>query len=202
MNSRKNNPGRASTPGKDVFIHPNALVESASIGENTRIWAFAHVMKGARIGRNCSICDHAFVETGAVIGDRVNIKNAVLIWDGVRIEDDVFVGPNAVFTNVERPRVGFKKKREEFGETLVRRGATIGANATIVCGVTVGEYAFVGAGAVVTSDVPAHAMVVGNPARQLGWTCVCGARLPDSLECAECGRAYAESGSGLRSSHT
>lgn len=186
----------------DFFVHERGLCESDQVGEGTRIWAFAHVMKGARIGSRCSVCDHVFVDSGAVIGDRVTIKNAVLIWDGVRIEDDVFVGPNAVFTNVERPRAGFKRKREEYGETLVRRGATIGANATIVCGVTVGEYAFVGAGAVVVSDVPAHAVVVGNPARQLGWACVCGARLSDSLECANCGRAYAGSGAGLRSNQT
>jgi acetyltransferase-like isoleucine patch superfamily enzyme len=133
-----------------------------------------------------------------VVGDRVTIKNAVLIWDGVRIEDDVFVGPGAVFTNVERPRAEFKLKREQFGRTLVRRGATIGANATIVCGMTVGEYAFVGAGAVVTKDVPAHAMVVGSPARLLGWSCVCGARLPENLICERCRRAYAQADGGIR----
>ena len=181
----------------DFFVHERGLCESDQVGEGTRIWAFAHVMKGARIGSRCSVGDHAFVETGAVIGNRVTIKNAVLIWDGVRLEDDVFVGPNAVFTNVERPRVGFKKKREEFGETIVRRGATIGANATIVCGVTIGEYAFVGAGAVVTRDVPAHALVAGNPARALGWSCLCGARLPASLTCEDCRREYAEADARL-----
>jgi acetyltransferase-like isoleucine patch superfamily enzyme len=181
----------------DFFVHERGLCESDEVGEGTRIWAFAHVMKGAKIGARCNVCDHAFIETGAVVGDRVTIKNAVLLWDGVRIEDDVFIGPNAVFTNVERPRAGLKKKREEFGETVVRRGATIGANATIVCGITVGEYAFVGAGAVVTKDVPAHAMVVGSPARPIGWACVCGARLPEGLTCAECGRAFAATGSGI-----
>jgi acetyltransferase-like isoleucine patch superfamily enzyme len=183
---------------QDFFVHERGLCESDDVGEGTRIWAFAHVMKGARIGRKCNVCDHAFVETGAVVGDRVTIKNAVLLWDGVRIEDDVFIGPNAVFTNVERPRAEFKLKREQFGATLVKRGATIGANATIVCGTTVGEYAFVGAGAVVTKDVPPHAMVVGSPARQLGWACVCAARLPKSLACENCGRAYVESEGSLR----
>lgn len=182
----------------DFFVHERGLCESDQVGEGTRIWAFAHVMSGAKIGRRCNVGDHAFIETGAMIGDRVTIKNAVLIWDGVRIDDDVFVGPNAVFTNVERPRAEFKLEREQFGTTLVRRGATIGANATIVCGVTIGEYAFVGAGAVVTSDVPAHALVVGNPARRVGWSCVCGARLPEALTCERCRRSYAGADGGVR----
>ncbi len=181
----------------DFFVHERGLCESDQVGEGTRIWAFAHVMKGAKIGGRCNVGDHAFIETGAVIGNRVTIKNAVLIWDGVRIEDDVFVGPNAVFTNVERPRAEFKLKREQFGTTLVRRGATIGANATIVCGVTIGEYAFVAAGAVVTKDVAAHATVAGNPASQRGWSCVCGARLPETLSCANCRRAYEQTAGGL-----
>lgn len=186
----------------DFFVHDRGLCESESIGEGTRIWAFAHVMKGAQIGGGCNICDHAFVESGAVIGDRVTIKNAVLVWDGVVIGDDVFVGPNAVFTNVERPRAEFKLGREQFARTVVRRGATIGANATLVCGVTVGDYAFIGAGAVVTKDVPAHALVVGNPARSLGWACICGERLPDSLSCPKCSRCYEEVDGALRKSQT
>jgi len=146
-------------------------------------------MKGARIGADCNICDHAFVESGAILGDRVTVKNAVLIWDKVQIDDDVFLGPNAVFTNDLRPRAAFKKPATEFLQTLVERGATIGANATIVCGVTIGAHAFVAAGAVVIRNVQSHALVVGNPARRVGWVCVCGERLGSSLECT-CGRGY------------
>jgi acetyltransferase-like isoleucine patch superfamily enzyme len=172
-----------------VFIHEKALCESDDIGAGTRVWAFAHVMKGAKIGRGCNICDHVFVETGASIGDHVTVKNNVLLWDKVVVEDDVFLGPNAVFTNDRVPRAAFKNSADLFLPTLVRRGATIGANATIVCGVTVGEQAFVGAGAVVIKDIPAHALVVGNPARQVGWLCECGEKLSEELRCG-CGRGY------------
>jgi acetyltransferase-like isoleucine patch superfamily enzyme len=173
----------------NVFVHDKALCESAEVGEGTRIWAFAHVMSGARIGRDCNVCDHAFVESGARIGDRVTVKNGVLVWDRVSVEDDVFLGPNVVFTNDFNPRAAFKKPPSDFRPTLVRRGASIGANATIVCGVQIGEQAFVGAGAVVTRDVPAHALVVGNPATQAGWICACGETLGEALACS-CGRGY------------
>jgi acetyltransferase-like isoleucine patch superfamily enzyme len=161
-----------------VFVHPQGLCESDRVGPGTRIWAFAHVLPGAVIGSDCNICDHAFIEGGAVIGSGVTIKNAVLVWDRVTIEDEVFVGPNAVFTNDLRPRAAIKRGPEGWLPTLVRRGATIGANATIVCGVTIGEHAFVAAGAVVARDVAPHALVAGNPARFLGWVCTCGERLP------------------------
>jgi UDP-2-acetamido-3-amino-2,3-dideoxy-glucuronate N-acetyltransferase len=173
----------------DVFVHERGLCESSDVGPGTRVWAFAHVMDGARVGRDCNVCDHAFIEGGAVLGDRVTVKNSVLVWDKVVVEDDVFLGPSAVFTNDPNPRTAFKKPPERFLSTRVRRGATIGANATIVCGVTVGEQAFVGAGAVVTHDVPAHALVFGNPARIAGWVCECGADLDDEMRCT-CGRAY------------
>ncbi|WP_131784763.1 acyltransferase [Protofrankia symbiont of Coriaria ruscifolia] len=172
-----------------VFVHPRGLCESDHVGAGTRIWAFAHVMPGARIGRDCNVCDHAFVESGAVVGDRVTIKNAVLIWDLVTVEDDAFLGPNMIFTNDMNPRAEVKKGPDRLDRTLVRRGATIGANATIVCGTTLGEYCFVAAGAVVIRDVAAHALVVGNPARQVGWVCACGERLDDELSCT-CGRTY------------
>jgi UDP-2-acetamido-3-amino-2,3-dideoxy-glucuronate N-acetyltransferase len=172
-----------------VFVHEKALCESTTVGPRTRVWAFAHVMPGAIVGADCNIGDHAFIETGARIGDRVILKNNALVWDKVTLEDDVFVGPNAVFTNDFIPRVAFKNPPEKFLPTLVRRGASIGANATIVCGVTIGEQAFVAAGAVVVRDVPAHAMVAGNPARRIGWMCACGTKLPATLACA-CGRAY------------
>jgi len=172
-----------------VFVHDRALVETDDVGLRTRVWAFAHVMKGAKVGADCNVCDHAFVESGVTLGDRVTVKNCVLLFDRVTVEDEVFLGPNMVFTNDPNPRVAFKKAPERFEPTLVRRGASIGANATIVCGVTIGEQAFVGAGSVVIRDVPAHALVVGNPARRIGWICACGERLPESLACA-CGRRY------------
>ena len=172
-----------------VFVHERALCESDDIGPRTRVWAFAQVMKGARVGADCNICGHAFIETGAVLGDRVTVKNSVLLWDKVTVEDDVFLGPNVVFTNDMNPRAAFKKPPERFLPTRVRKGASIGANATIVCGTTIGEQAFVGAGSVVIRDVPAHALVVGNPVRRIGWMCACGEKLDQKLACA-CGRRY------------
>lgn len=181
-----------------IYIHPQALCESEDVGPRTRIWAFAHVMRGAKIGSDCNVCDHAFIETGAIIGDRVTLKNAVLVWDGVTIDDEVFIGPNVVFTNDLNPRVAFKNSPDQFLSTLVERGASIGANATIVCGVTIGEQAFVGAGTVVVENVPSYSLVVGNPARQIGWMCACGRKLPDDMACT-CGRRYRllERGRGL-----
>jgi len=179
-----------------VFIHDKALCETDDVGARTRVWAFAHLMKGSSVGTDCNVCDHAFVESGGKIGNRVTIKNNVLVWDGVIVEDEVFLGPNAVFTNDMNPRAAFKKAPEEFLKTHVRQGASIGANATIVCGVEIGKQAFVGAGSVVIRDVPAHAMMVGNPARQIGWMCNCGKKLGDALEC-ECGRKFTETDRGL-----
>ena len=166
-----------------------ALCESDSVGAGTRVWAFAHVLAGAVIGARCNVCDHAYVEYGVRVGDGVTIKNGVQLFEGVTIEDDVFLGPNCIFTNDLLPRAAIKRHGDELLRTVVRRGATIGANATIVCGVTVGEGALVGAGAVVVADVAAHALVAGNPARRLRWVCACGGRPDDSLVCG-CGRAY------------
>jgi UDP-2-acetamido-3-amino-2,3-dideoxy-glucuronate N-acetyltransferase len=149
-------------PQRDFYQHPNALVESDSIGAGTRIWAFAHVLPGARIGENCNICDGVFVEGKVVVGDRVTVKCGVQLWDGVELEDDVFVGPNATFTNDRFPRS--REYPDAFLKTVIRKGASIGANATILPGLTIGKRAMVGAGAVVTKDVPANAVVVGNPA--------------------------------------
>ena len=171
----------STTPaGRGYFTHPEGWVESSEIGAGTRVWAFAHILKGARIGADCNICDHTFVEGGAVVGDRVTVKCGVQLWDGVTLEDDVFVGPNATFTNDAFPRSG--QRPAEFTRTLVRRGASIGANATLLPGVTVGAGAMVGAGAVVTRDVPPRAIVMGNPAVVTGFvqnesrTCVPEAR--------------------------
>jgi UDP-2-acetamido-3-amino-2,3-dideoxy-glucuronate N-acetyltransferase len=172
-----------------VFVHPMGLCESDQVGPRTRIWAFAHVLQGAQVGADCNLGDHVFVEGGARIGDRVTVKNAVLVWDRVTVEDEAFLGPNVVFTNDLTPRVGWRKPPEQLVATLVRRGATVGANATVVCGVTIGRHAFVAAGAVVTRDVADHALVAGNPARRVGWVCVCGGRLNEGLGCG-CGRRY------------
>lgn len=168
-----------------VFVHSHGLCESKDVGPRTRIWAFAHVLPGAVIGADCNICDHVFVETGARIGDHVTVKNGVLIWDLVTIEDDVFVGPGVVFTNDLRPRARIKRGREALVPTLVKAGATIGANATVVCGTTIGRFAFVAAGAVVTADVPDHALVVGNPARQTASVSESGARLGEDTSAGD-----------------
>jgi len=183
----------------EIFIHPQALVESVEIGAGTRVWAFAHVMAGAIVGADCNIGDHAFIEGGAVVGNRVTVKNNALIWDGVSIEDDVFVGPNVVFTNDPNPRVPFKKPPEQFSKTLVMTGASLGANSTIVCGLAIGRHAMVGAGSVVTKTVANHALVVGNPARRVGWVCECGENLGRDLICS-CGRRYREAKQGLERS--
>lgn len=183
---------------KGAYFHPKALVDDKkAVGAGTSVWAFAHVMKGARVGRDCNIGDGCFVERGAVIGDRVTVKNGVSVWDGVTLEDGVFAGPNAVFTNDLWPitrNPGFT-----LSPTRVRKGAGIGANATVVCGTTVGEYALVGAGAVVTRDVPAHALVYGNPARVRAWICRCRKKLRFSNGAAACcGLKFKKTGDSVR----
>jgi UDP-2-acetamido-3-amino-2,3-dideoxy-glucuronate N-acetyltransferase len=167
-----------TAPAKLYFAHPQALVESEDIGPGTRIWAFAHVLPGARVGAKCNICDHAFIETGAVLGSNVTVKNGVAIWWGVTVEDNVFLGPNCVLTNDPNPRAYIKKSNPALQTTLIRANATVGANATILCGTTIGQYAFIGAGAVVLRTVLDFALMVGNPARQVGWMCSCAKRLP------------------------
>lgn len=152
----------------DFFRHPQALVESENIGRGTRVWAFAHVLPGAVLGEDCNVCDHVFIENDVIVGDRVTIKSGVQLWDGIRLEDDVFVGPNATFTNDPLPRS--KRHLAKYPETVVRRGASIGGNATILPGLTIGQHAMVGAGAVVTRSVPAYAVVVGSPARIVRYT--------------------------------
>lgn len=179
------------------YKHPLALVESEQIGDATRVWAFAHVMSGARIGAHCNIGDHVFVESNVILGNNVTVKNGVAIWDGVEAEDDVFIGPNAVFTNDKNPRAAIKKGHDQYVPTRLRQGTSLGANVTVVCGVTMGRYSFAGAGAVVCHDVPDYAIVVGNPAHVIGYMCECGERLNESLTCA-CGRRYRRSGAGLQ----
>lgn len=152
----------------DFFQHPSALVESKTIGKGTRVWAFAHILPKAVIGEDCNLCDGVFVEDDVIVGDRVTVKCGVQLWDGVRLEDDVFVGPNATFTNDRMPRS--RQHLDKYPETFVRKGASIGANATILPGITIGQYAMVGAGSVVTRNVPPYAVVVGNPARIVRYT--------------------------------
>lgn len=152
---------------QDHFVHPQGLCESPHIGAGTRIWAFAHVLPGARIGEQCNICDHVFIENDVVVGDRVTVKCGVQLWDGIEVEDDVFIGPNATFTNDLFPRS--KQYPETFARTRICRGASIGANATLLSGITIGTNVMVGAGAVVTRSVPPNAIVVGNPARIVGY---------------------------------
>ncbi len=192
----------------DSFVHPLAIVESDDIGPGTRIWAYSHVMRGASVGANCNIGEHSFVEAGASIGDNVTVKNGNLIWEGVTIEDGVFVGPNVLFTNdlyPRSPRLPQAHRRYQdhrwLTPTRVRYGASIGAGAVIVAGVTIGEFALVGAGAVVTQDVPAHALVVGNPARIRGWVCECGQPLEfedGHARCGECGLEFVREGEAVR----
>ncbi len=174
-------------------VHPTAIVdEGAQIGDGSRIWHWVHICGGARIGERCSFGQNVFVGNKVVIGNNVKIQNNVSVYDNVTLEDDVFCGPSMVFTNVYNPRSAISRK-DEYRDTLVRRGATLGANCTIVCGTTIGEYAFIGAGAVINRDVPSYALMVGVPARQRGWMCRCGVKLPaatGSVQCAECKASY------------
>lgn len=177
------------------FAHESAYVDAgAEIGSDTKIWHFCHVMSGARLGARCSLGQNVFVAAGVRIGDNVRIQNNVSIYEGVELEDDVFCGPSMVFTNVRTPRSAFPRKGEGYARTVVRRGATIGANATVVCGVTVGECSLIGAGSVVTKDVPAFALMAGVPARLVGWVCACGVKLDFAgttrAACKECGRRF------------
>ncbi|MGD8317532.1 MAG: acyltransferase [Myxococcales bacterium] len=172
------------------FIHETAVVdEGATVGAGTRIWHFSHVCAGAAIGDGCTLGQNVFIGAGVRIGDRVKIQNNVSVYTGVTIAEDVFLGPSCVFTNVLTPRAHVERK-DDFAPTTVARGVTIGANATIVCGTSLGEWALVGAGAVVTKDVPAHAVVVGNPARRAAWACRCGEVLPPAGSCTRCGDRY------------
>jgi UDP-2-acetamido-3-amino-2,3-dideoxy-glucuronate N-acetyltransferase len=182
------------------FIHESAYVDKgARIGADTKVWHFCHVLGGAVIGERCSLGQNVVVMNGVKIGNNVKIQNNVSVYEGVELSDDVFCGPSMVFTNVVNPRSHISR-RNEFKKTLVGRGATIGANATIVCGVTLGEYAFVGAGSVVTRNVPAYALMVGVPARKMGWMCQCGERLSsrDPTSCKVCGTKYRLDGEELR----
>jgi acetyltransferase-like isoleucine patch superfamily enzyme len=175
-------------------IHPSAQTKGARIGSGTRVWQFCIILPPAQIGCDCNICAHVLIKNDVAIGDRVTIKSGVQLWDGTRIEDDVFIGPNATFTNDRTPR---SRKRRSLLVTRVQRCATIGANATILPGLTIGQAAMVSAGAVVTRDVPDHALMIGNPARRKGWVCLCGETLQDSGLSCHCGKLYKRGVGGL-----
>ncbi|MDL2207842.1 N-acetyltransferase [Desulfovibrio sp. OttesenSCG-928-M16] len=181
----------------DYQAHPSAVIDQgARIGNHTRIWHFCHIMASAVIGEGCNIGQNVYVDADVIIGNRCKIQNNVSVYKGVILEDEVFCGPSMVFTNVFNPRAHIRRM-DEARPTLVKQGASLGANCTVVCGVTIGRYAFVGAGAVVTRDVPAHALVFGAPARVRGWVCACGEKLDAGLSCPACGERYREAENGL-----
>ncbi len=173
---------------KDIFIHELARCETSHVGSGTRIWAYAHVMAEAQLGSDCNVGESVYIENKVSIGNGCTIKNQVAIWDRVTLEDQVFVGPNAVFTNDLKPRAFLKRDSSVLLATLIKRGATIGANSTIVCGITVGEFSMVGAGAVVIKNVAPHTLVVGNPARPICRICFCGEKLDAKDFCSACQR--------------
>jgi acetyltransferase-like isoleucine patch superfamily enzyme len=178
------------------FKHPQALVgKKAVIGEKTRVWAFVNIQDGVHIGSHCNIADHCFLEKGVVVGNHVTIKNGVALFDGVTLQDDVFCGTHVVFINDRRPR-SHRQDAWTLEKTVVSQGVTIGSNATILCGITIGPYAFIGAGSVVTKDIPAYALVAGNPARIMGYACRCGRKLNEKFSCS-CGLQYRRSKKGL-----
>jgi len=180
---------------RDYFVHESTYIdEPCEIGKDTKIWHFSHIMMNAKIGNRCNIGQNVVISPGVIIGNNVKIQNNVSVYTGVICEDDVFLGPSCVFTNVINPR-SFIERKEEYKKTIVKKGASIGANATIVCGYDIGKYAFIGAGAVVTKNVPDYALVVGNPARIIGYVCQCGNRLEkqDGIYiCNKCGKEYIE----------
>ena len=180
----------------DYFVHESSYIDDdVRIGENTKIWHFSHVMKGAKVGNDCSLGQNVNVGNNAVIGDRCRIQNNVSVYEGVEIEDNVFCGPSCVFTNVTTPRAHFPV-HGVYAKTLIKEGASLGANCTVVCGHTVGKSALIGSGAVVAKDVKDYALMVGVPAKQIGWVCECGKRLDESFKC-DCGRKYELQGDNL-----
>mgnify|MGYP003204444022 FL=1 len=182
----------------EYYIHPTSIVDDdVEIGEGTKVWHFCHIQSGARIGKNCSFGQNVNVSNNVKIGNGVKIQNNVSIYEGVELEDYVFCGPSCVFTNDLTPRAKYPKGQVGYKKTIVEEGASIGANATIVCGHKIGQWALIGAGAVVTSNVPAHALMLGVPARRKGWACECGELLSETLVCTKCGRNYRETDDGL-----
>ena len=182
----------------DYFVHESSYIDdNVEIGEGTKIWHFCHIQSGARIGKYCSLGQNVNISNNVVVGNDVKIQNNVSIYEGVEIEDGVFCGPSCVFTNDLTPRARFPKGRENYKKTLVKAGASIGANATIVCGNTIGKCAMIGAGALIHKDVPDYALMVGVPARRVGWVCECGERLSEDLHCLKCNTRYCKIEIGL-----
>ena len=182
----------------DYYVHPTSVIdENVKIGEDTKIWHFCHIQSGAVIGRKCSFGQNVNVSNNVKIGNGCKVQNNVSLYEGVELVDDVFCGPSCVFTNDLTPRAKYPKGHAGYKKTLVCEGASIGANATIVCGHTIGKWALIGAGAVVTSNVPSHALMLGVPARRKGWVCECGALLPQALTCSACGRRFRKTDNGL-----
>jgi UDP-2-acetamido-3-amino-2,3-dideoxy-glucuronate N-acetyltransferase len=186
---------------KEYFVHPTAVIdEPVEIGGGTKIWHFTHISSGAKIGSNCNIGQNVFIDSGAILGNNVKVQNNVSIYSGVILEDEVFCGPSMVFTNVFNPR-SFISRKKEFRKTLVRKGATIGANVTIVCGNTIGQYAFIGAGSVVTKDVPDYALIYGNPGKVKGWVCQCAGEITfrsGKAMCKACEKRYQRDRHGVK----
>jgi UDP-2-acetamido-3-amino-2,3-dideoxy-glucuronate N-acetyltransferase len=186
-----------STPEGDIFIHPTAVIDkNVAIGEKTKIWHFSHILSGSTVGDGCNIGQNVVIGPDVIVGKRCKIQNNVSVYKGVTLEDEVFCGPSIVFTNIYNPRAAISKM-DQVRPTQVKKGATIGANATVVCGTTLGRYCFIGAGSVVNRNVPDHALVVGNPAKQIGWACLCGERLAKNLKCPNCGSRFKKQPEGL-----
>jgi len=193
-----NSPGNHRSTNKDCFVHESTYVdEGCKIGSGTRIWHFSHMMTNTIIGEHCNIGQNVVIGPDVNIGNHCKIQNNVSVYKGVTLEDGVFCGPSMVFTNIYNPRAEIKKM-DQVRPTLIKKGATIGANATIVCGITLGRYSFIGAGAVVTKDVPDHALIVGNPGKRIGWACDCGERLSEDLKCPACGKNYEACAAGIK----
>jgi len=194
-----NGTSAAGYAAPEYFVHPTAVIDDdVTVGRGTKIWHFSHILSGSKVGEQCNLGQNVMVGPDVTIGNRCKLQNNVSVYQGVTLEEGVFCGPSMVFTNIYNPRAEIRKM-DQVRPTRVKKGATIGANATIVCGVTLGRYSFIGAGAVVNKSVPDHAIVVGNPARQIGWACECGERLTEDLDCLSCGKQFASSGEGLES---
>jgi UDP-2-acetamido-3-amino-2,3-dideoxy-glucuronate N-acetyltransferase len=189
--------GTSDYAAPEYFVHPTAVIDdNVTVGRGSKIWHFSHILSGSKLGEKCNLGQNVMVGPDVVIGNNCKLQNNVSVYQGVTLEDGVFCGPSMVFTNIYNPRAEIRKM-DQVRPTRVKKGATIGANATIVCGVTLGRYSFVGAGAIVNKNVPDYAIVAGNPARQIGWACECGERLTEDLDCLSCGKQFGKMGEGL-----